>query len=103
MTDSERVSILERLKTALQGEVLRHEIPERMALFEDLWEALSFNPRYCMGAQQAAEVVLTHGASPQEYETAVTELNMILGQAVSELGHALSPPPPEALQIKPRD
>ena len=98
MTDPERLKILKRLKTAFQGEVLRSGAPLKHEHFEELWPTLSFNDQYSVNAQKAADVLVTKGLANNEYERAETELNMILGQAISELEHGQKPPPPEALE-----
>lgn len=98
MNDREKISTLQRLKQALQGEVLRSGAPLKMEHFAELWDALSFNAPYCMSAKKASEVLLTPGLAQAEYEQAETELNMILGQAISELTHGIKPIPVEVLE-----
>ncbi|OAI43162.1 hypothetical protein AYO41_02630 [Verrucomicrobia bacterium SCGC AG-212-E04] len=98
MTDSERLQILKQLKTAFQGEILRSGAPVKNEHFAELWPALDFNEQYCVNAQDAAGVLSKVGLGKADYEKAATELNMIIGQAISELEHGLRPPPPEALE-----
>lgn len=102
MTNSERQKELQRIRTLFQGEVLRSGAPLKRERFDDLWPALNFNARYCEGARNAVEILLTDGLKQSEYETAETELNMILGQAITEIEHGLSPPPPEVMDAKPK-
>lgn len=98
MNNVERLSILKRLKIAFQNEVLRSGPPLKNEDFEELWPTLGFNHPYFAGAQKAADVLVTAGRPVNEYELAETEMNMILGQAISELQHGLTPPPPEAIE-----
>ncbi len=94
MTNAERKIELERIRALFQREVLRSGAPLKPEKFDELWRVLSFNPRYREAAQNAVDVLLGGGLQQAEYETAETELNVVLGQAISELERSLSPPPP---------
>jgi len=98
MTDPERLQILNELRDSFQVEMLRAGGPLKNEHFAALWSALDFNAQYCTNAQSAAKTLTSNGLSTAEYEKAATELNMILGQAITELEHGQKPPPPEALE-----
>lgn len=94
MTNSQRVSELKRLQTIVQNNGLRRDIRERRNLLGSIVPLLNFDEVYHVNAQQFADILARQGFSSGMYESCEARLDVIMGQAITEPEHNLTPPPP---------
>jgi hypothetical protein len=94
MTNAERASELKRLRTRVQNGDLRADLHARRDLLSSIVLLLNFNDLYHVNAAQFADILTREGFSSSMYEGCEARLDVIMGQAVTELEHSLTPPPP---------
>ena len=94
MTSAERAVELKRLRKRVQAGDLRCDLPERRDLLAAITPLLNFNAIYHSNALQAADLLSRPGLSSNAYDQAEAQLDVLIGQAVTELERNLTTPPP---------
>ncbi len=92
MTNLERATELRRLRARVQTGDLRSDIQERRNLLASITPLLNFNEVYYSNALEVADLLARPGFSSNAYEHAAARLDSLMGQAVTELQHELTPP-----------
>ena len=94
MTPAERAVELKQLRKRVQAYDLRSDLPERRDLLAAIIPLLNFNEIYYSNALRAADLLSRPGLSNNAYDQAEAQLDVLIGQAVTELERNLTPPPP---------
>jgi hypothetical protein len=94
MTPAERASELRRLRARVQAGDLRVELNQRSDILAEIVPLLNFSEVYHANALQFADFLSETGHTSSFYEKIEGRLNVIMGQAVTELERNLTPPPP---------
>jgi len=95
MTNSERASALKKLRAIIQdGQVFRTDLRERRKILGAIVPLLNFNDVYHINAQQFADIMSQEGFTSSMYERCEGRLDVIMGQAITELEQNLTPAPP---------
>ncbi len=94
MTNAERASKLTQLRATVQGGGLRTDLRARRDLLGSIVPLLNFNDVYHSNALQFADILSQEGFSSNMYESCEGRLDVLMGQAITELEHDLTPPPP---------
>jgi len=95
MTNAERASELQRLRQQVQRGALRTELNARRDLLGRIVPLMNFNEVYHTNALQFADILSQAGFSSSLYDSCEGRLDVLMGQAVTELMHNLTPPPPQ--------
>ena len=90
----ERALELKRLRGIVQANGLRVDSRERRKILGEIVPLLNFNDTYHINAQQFADILSRDGLSSSMYESCEGRLDVIMGQAITELEQNLTPPPP---------
>ena|SRR5258708_5978746 len=100
MTKAERASELRRLRKIVQNDGLRVDARERRNILGEIVPLLNFNNTYHINAQQFADILSRERLSAGTYESCEGRLDVIMGQAISELELNLTPsPPPQVIDL----
>jgi hypothetical protein len=94
MKNPERASELKRLRKIIQEDGLRVEERERRNILGEIVPLLNFNSSYHINAQWCADMLSREGLQNTTYETCEARLDVIMGQAITELEKNLTPPLP---------
>jgi hypothetical protein len=94
MVPSERADELKRLRARVQAGDLRVDVNERSDILAEIVPLMNFNDTYHLNAQQFADYLVQPGRTNSFYEAIEARLNVLMGQAVAELEHNLTPPVP---------
>lgn len=94
MTNSERAFELKRLRGIVHAYGLRVESRERRNILAQIVPLLNFNDTYHINAQQFADILSRDGLSSSMYDSCEGRLDVIMGQAITELEQNLTPQPP---------
>ncbi|HLK57255.1 MAG TPA: deaminase [Chthonomonadaceae bacterium] len=91
MTDQERAAELKRLRALVQADELRVDLKERRNLLSAITPLLNFSNLYHVNALQVVDILSRPGFSSRMYDHAEARLDMLMGQAITELEHGLTP------------
>jgi len=94
MTNAQRAAELKQLRTEVQDGALRTDLRARRDLLGRIVPLMNFNGVYHSNALQFADIISQEGFSSSMYESCEGRLDVLMGQAVTELEHDLTPPPP---------
>jgi hypothetical protein len=94
MTNVERVSELKRLRAQVQNGDLRGDLHARRDILSSIVPLLNFDDVYLANARQFADILSQESFTNSMYESCEGRLDVIMGQAITELEHNLTPPPP---------
>lgn len=94
MTPAERAVELKQLRKRVQAYDLRRNLHERRDLLAAITPLLNFNEFYYSNAVRATDLLSRPGLSSNAYEQAEAQLDVLIGQAVTELERNLTPPLP---------
>src|SRR5213080_3279818 len=94
MTNAERASELQRFRQQVQQGALRTELRARRDLLSRIVPLMNFNEVYHSNALQFADILSQEGFSSSMYDSCEGRLDVLMGQAVTEPEHDLTPPPP---------
>ena len=104
MTNEDRANELKRLRKQVQDGDLRSDIRERRNILAAITPLLNFNNVYYANALQTADILSRPGFSSNAYEQSEGRLDVLMGQAITELEHSLTPSddaaPPDAATQK---
>jgi len=91
MTREERARKLSEFRARIRSGEWRTDIQERRDLLSEVVPLLNFNEVYYSNAFPLADILGRPGFSSNMYETTEAQLDTILGQAIVELQHDLTP------------
>ena len=94
MTNAQRASELKQLRTQVQDGALRTDLRARRDIPGRIVPLMNFNGVYHSNALQFADILSQEGFSSTMYESCEGRLDVLMSQAVTELEHDLTPPPP---------
>ena len=94
MTNAERASELRRLRGHLGGKQFRMDLRIRREILGRFVPLLNFNQVYHTNVLQFADMMSQEGFSSRMYESCEGRLDVLVGQAINELEHDLTPPGP---------
>ena len=93
MTYAERTAELKQLRARVQAGELRSDIRERRNLLSAITPLLNFNEVYYSNALQVVDILSRPGFSSNAYDHSEGRLDVLMGQAITELEHSLTPQP----------
>lgn len=85
MTTAERITELQQLLSRIQDGQLRSDLVERRRILSRATGLLAFSPMHQANAMQAADILGKPGFSSSMYEGMEGRMEIILGQAITEL------------------
>ena len=92
MTNAERASELRRLRGHLGGKQFRMDLRIRPEILGRIVPLLNFSQVYHTNPLQFADMMSQEGFSSRMYESCEGRLDVLVGQAINELEHDLTPP-----------
>ena len=90
MTPSQRLDALKRLRVPIRSDTWQ-TIEERRAWLAQIVPLLNFNSIYYTNALPAADILGRPGFSSNMYDQRAAQLESLIGQAITELEHGLTP------------
>ncbi|MBI3415092.1 MAG: hypothetical protein HY043_07200 [Verrucomicrobia bacterium] len=93
MTNTQRLETLKKLREALRDSAFRTSIQFRQECLEQILPLLNFNGFYYSNAIPVADILSRPGFSSMRYDHAFARMDSLIGQAIAELEHGLTPAP----------
>ena len=94
MNTAQRAAELTTLRAQVQDGALRTDLRARRDILGRIVPLMNFNEIYHSNALQFADILSQEGFSSTKYESCEGRLDVLMGQAITELEHDLTPPPP---------
>ena len=99
MTKDQRLEALKRLKEEMRQSSFRSSIQNRRDCLSQIIPLLNFNDVYYKSAMPIADILGRPGFTSRMYENTFAQMDYLIGQAITELGHDLTPQPAGEIQV----